>query len=99
MATKSDSPEGKPGGAASPTVPATEFKAKCAERMDAVHETRQPLVITKYGRPFVQVAPCEDLPADPVGFMNGTVVHAGNLISADHAGWAESETDPLLGAP
>ncbi len=77
-------------------IPVATFKAKCAESVDAVHETRQPLTITKYGRAFVQVTPCDALPADPIGFLRGTVVEAGHLVAADHDSWLESGTDPLL---
>ncbi len=82
-----------------PAVPVATFKAKCAERLDTVHETGQPLVVTKYGRPFVQVVPCDGFTADPIGFMQGTVVMAGNLVSADHASWRASGSDPLAGRP
>lgn len=80
---------------AMPVVPATLFKAKCAETMDAVHELHRSLTITKHGKPLVKVSPAEDAAPNPTGFMRGTVVAAGDLIPADHDNWAESDADPL----
>lgn len=38
-------------------VPAAQFKAECLKLMDEVEKTRQPIVITKHGRPVAQLAP------------------------------------------
>jgi prevent-host-death family protein len=42
-----------------PTVPATEFKAKCLELMDRVAERRATYVITKRGRPVAKLVPAD----------------------------------------
>jgi prevent-host-death family protein len=42
---------------ASRRVAATEFKAKCLDMLDRVEATRQPIVITKRGRPVAEVVP------------------------------------------
>jgi prevent-host-death family protein len=80
-----------------PALPATLFKAKCAETMDAVHELQRSLLITKHGKPLVRVSPVEDVAPNPIGFMQGTVVAAGDLIAPDHESWDESGSDPLTG--
>jgi len=85
--------------AAEPSVPATLFKAKCAESLDAVHEVQRVLVITKHGKPFVQVTPVSHVAPNPIGFMAGTVIEAGDIVSPDLESWQESETDPLHGRP
>jgi prevent-host-death family protein len=84
---------------ATPALPATLFKAKCAETMDAVHALQRSLLITKHGKPLVKVSPVEDATPNPIGFMRGTVVAAGDLVSPDHESWAEGESDPLTHRP
>ena len=54
-------------------IPAAQFKAQCLKLMDKVEKTRQPIVITKHGRPVAQLAP---IPADTdslFGYMKGTL--------------------------
>ena len=38
-------------------VPAAKFKAECLKLMDLVEKTREPIIITKHGRPVAQLAP------------------------------------------
>jgi prevent-host-death family protein len=51
MATKGKSSKGMPAG---------EFKAKCLRLMDQVAKTRQPLTVTKRGKPVVRIVPVEE---------------------------------------
>jgi prevent-host-death family protein len=54
-------------------ISAAQFKAECLKLMDEVEKTRQPIIITKHGRPVAQLAP---IPADTdslFGYMKGTV--------------------------
>ena len=53
------------------------------------------VIVTKHGRPVVRVGPATIAPASPTGFMRGTIVRHGDLISPDEEGWATTETDPL----
>jgi len=39
------------------TIAAGEFKAKCLKLLDQVAQTRQPLIITKHGKPVAQLTP------------------------------------------
>lgn len=41
------------------TIPASQFKAKCLALLDEVAENKQPLVITKRGKPVARVVPVE----------------------------------------
>jgi prevent-host-death family protein len=41
------------------TVPAGEFKAHCLALIDKVARTRQPLIVTKRGKPVAKVVPTE----------------------------------------
>jgi prevent-host-death family protein len=68
------------------TIPAGEFKAKCLKLMDKVAKDRQPLTITKHGKPVVQVTP---IPAQEniVGSMKGSVLWMGDIISPIDVEW------------
>jgi prevent-host-death family protein len=70
------------------TVGATEFKAKCLELMDEVHDRkRNSIVITKRGKPYVKVVPV-DQPAGPFrGCMKGTVTILGDLTAPLDVEW------------
>lgn len=55
-------------------IPAGEFKAKCLKLMQEVTETHRPLIITKHGKPLVQIIPLDDAaPKSYFGCMKGTV--------------------------
>lgn len=36
-------------------IPATQFKAECLKLIDQVEKTRQPIIITRHGRPVAQL--------------------------------------------
>ena len=69
------------------TVPAGEFKAKCLNLIDEVAETRNPLVITKRGKPMVQVIPMPAKHRDIVGSMKGSVTILGDIIAPLDVEW------------
>jgi prevent-host-death family protein len=71
------------------TIPAGEFKAKCLKLLDEVAEKREPLVITKHGKPVAQLVP---MPAKKkrqgiVGSMKGSVIWEGDIISPLDVEW------------
>lgn len=80
---------------ATPEIPASEFKATCLELMDTVARTGSELIVTKHGRPVVRVCPVDAAGSSPVGFLAGTIVGHGDIVSADDSSWSESPTDPL----
>jgi prevent-host-death family protein len=69
------------------TIPAGEFKAKCLKLLDKVAEDRQPLVITKHGRPVAEVVPIRSEQRDIVGSMKGSVTILGDIISPLDVEW------------
>jgi prevent-host-death family protein len=72
------------------TIPAGEFKAKCLKLMDEVAETREPIIITKFGKPVAQMIPIEEKRVELFGAMRGTVLWEGDIISPlgeDAWGW------------
>ena len=71
---------------ASHSIGAGEFKARCLKLLDEVAQTRQPLIITKHGKPVAQLTP---LPPkkDPFGALKGSVVYEGDIISPLDVEW------------
>ena len=57
------------------TVPATRFKAECLRLIDEMGRDRQPVTITKRGRPVAVLAPiAETSAASVIGALRGTVL-------------------------
>ena len=84
---------GDGAAAASRTINASEFKAKCLELMDEVAETGQEIVITKRGRPVSRLAPYRERPKSLFGIDRGRLEILGDIISPIDVEW-EAETDP-----
>ena len=68
------------------TIPAGEFKAKCLKLLDKVAEDRQPLVITKHGKPVAQIVPMPQ-DVDLFGSMRGSGEILGDIISPLDVEW------------
>ena len=64
------------------SVPISEFKAKCLELIEQVDKTRQPLQITRHGRPVAEVIPAgPDRTRKFLGDMVGTAEIVGDIVS------------------
>ena len=63
------------------TMPAGQFKARCLKVMDDVQATREPVVITKNGRPVAKLVPSDAPPRDIFGCMKGEVEIVGDIVS------------------
>ena len=77
-------------------IPISEFKAKCLALLEQVRKTRQPIRVTRHGKPIAEV-----VPPGPVmdrkswlASMKGTVRITGDIISpaTDEDEW-EAERD------
>lgn len=62
------------------TIAAGEFKARCLQVMDEVSATREPVVVTKRGRPVVKLTPAGKT-ANIFGCLAGIVEIAGDIES------------------
>lgn len=63
-------------------VSISEFKAKCLGMIEQVEKTRQPLRITRHGKPAAEVVPAApDRKPNFLGDMRGTVEILGDLVS------------------
>ena len=63
------------------TMAAGEFKAKCLKVMDRVNATREPVVITKKGRPIAKLVPVDPSGQDFFGCLAGTIEIVGDIES------------------
>jgi prevent-host-death family protein len=77
-------------------IPISEFKAKCLAFLEQVRKTREPIRITRHGKPVAEI-----VPPGPVmdrgawiGSLRGTVEILGDIISpaTDKDEW-EAERD------
>ena len=57
------------------------FKAKCLSVMDEVSKKREPVVITKRGKPIAKLVPVEDAGEEFLGRLQGIVKIVGDIES------------------
>jgi prevent-host-death family protein len=70
------------------TIPASTFKARCLALLDEVAETREPLVVTKRGKPVARVVPAEE-PQSLIGTIE-YLVDDDELIKPLYDDWEPS---------
>jgi prevent-host-death family protein len=63
------------------TIPAGQFKARCLRLMDEVRSTREPVLITKKGRPVAKLVPAESQPEDIFGCLKEEIKIVGDIES------------------
>jgi prevent-host-death family protein len=63
------------------TMAAGEFKAKCLKIMDRVNKTREPILITKKGRPVAKLVPADPASDDFFGSLAGIIEIVGDVES------------------
>ena len=68
-------------------VKAGEFKAKCLQLMDEVAATGEPVIVTKRGKPVVQLVPAVKKPRTLFGFLKGHIKVTGDIISPIDVEW------------
>jgi prevent-host-death family protein len=57
------------------------FKARCLALMEDVRSTREPLIITKHGKPVAKLVPVEDKKDDFIGRLKGVMKIVGDIES------------------
>jgi prevent-host-death family protein len=70
-------------------IGAGEFKAHCLTLMEDVRSTREPLVITKRGKPVAKLVPADDDKDDFIGRLEGVFRVVGDVESPID-GWESS---------
>jgi prevent-host-death family protein len=74
-------------------ISAAIFKAECLKLMDQVEKTRQPVIITKHGRPVAQLAPVPANPRSLFGYMRNTVKIEGDIVAPLDVEWSAVSGD------
>lgn len=67
-------------------IGAGEFKSRCLKLLDEVADTREPLIITKHGKPVAQLVPMPP-PGELFGALAGSVLHENDIISPVDTPW------------
>ena len=62
-------------------MPAATFKTHCLTVMDEVHAKRQPILITKHGKPIAKLVPADESKDVIFNFMAGRGRILGDIIS------------------
>ena len=65
-------------------IPAGQFKAECLRLIDRVAETRAPLIVTKRGRPVVEVVPIRPNRSKP---LRGSVTVHADIVGPILGAW------------
>jgi prevent-host-death family protein len=71
-------------------IAAAEFKARCLTLMEDVRSTREPLVITKRGKPVAKLVPADDPEREFIGRLEGIIRIVGDIESPIAPGTWES---------
>ena len=74
-------------------IPAARFKAECLKLMDQVEKTREPIVITKHGRPVAQLTPVAGSPRSLFGYMKSTLRIRGDVTAPVGEEWSALSGD------
>jgi len=69
------------------SMPAGLFKTHCLAVMDEVQTKRQPVVITKHGRPVAKLVPVGKNTDDIYNFLRGMGAVTGDVISPAIEDW------------
>src|SRR6266566_2395409 len=81
------------------TMPAGEFKARCLAVMEDVSKTREPVVITKRGKPVAKLVPAEKSERPFIGRLEGIVASRSLRDSEGTARrWPGDFRDHTMGA-
>ena len=62
-------------------IAAGEFKARCLSLMEDVRSTREPLIITKRGKPVAKLVPAEGQPENIFGCLRDEIEIVGDILS------------------
>ena len=63
------------------SIPAGEFKARCLTLMEDVRNTREPVLITKRGKPVAKLVPAENAKPEFIGRLKGVIEIVGDIES------------------
>ena len=70
-------------------VKASVFKDTCLSLLDQVHDLEVEVVVTKHGAPVARLVPEDTRAPSAFGFMRGTVLAHGDIVSPDFEAWGD----------
>lgn len=71
-----------------PSIPAARAKTHLLQLLDTVYRDRQPITITKRGKPVAQLVPLQTEPRTPLwGCMKGTGRITGDIVGPEPDIW------------
>lgn len=70
-------------------VKAGVFKDTCLQLLDQVHEREVEVVVTKRGQVVARVVPPGDQAPSAFGFLRGTLLAQGDIVSPDPDAWGD----------
>lgn len=68
-------------------VPASAFKNSCLQLIDRVRQTREEIVVTKYGHPVAKLVAFEEGTAQIFGHLAGSVTIHGDVVAPVDVEW------------
>jgi prevent-host-death family protein len=72
-------------------IAVSKFKPTCLAVMEQVRRTRKPVLVTRFGKPVVEIVPptSGERPRDWIGSLKGTAETTGDIIApaADEEDW------------
>lgn len=69
-------------------IGAGEFKTHCLKLIDRVSQTKQPIIITKHGKPMAKLTPIEDETYSLFGCLANTVEIKGDIVAGINEVWS-----------
>jgi antitoxin (DNA-binding transcriptional repressor) of toxin-antitoxin stability system len=77
------------------TITSVEFECRCSELIELVRRARQPLLITRRGKPVAQLSPYlpgktrgkKAMRAKPLNPLEDSILYEGDLISPIDTDW------------
>jgi prevent-host-death family protein len=72
-------------------IGAGEFKTHCLKLIDRVNQTKQPITITKHGKPMAKLTPIEDETYSLFGCLQDTVKIKEDIVEGIGEAWEVDE--------
>ena len=69
------------------TIGAGEFKTHCLRLIDEVNQTKQPIIITKHGKPMAELVPIAEETYSLFGCLQNTAEITGDIVKGTGETW------------
>jgi prevent-host-death family protein len=79
-------------------IPVGEFKAKCLQLIDRVHDSHEEVVITKFSKPIAKLVAVEEEKSSIFGFLKNSVIIKSDIVTPTQEAWENHSKTQLLHA-